>query len=194
MSAEKSKPPRRAAPAARDPWNVPIPIGHIPATGLHRVLDASREEAARLAEAAGINAVTDLHAEFTVRPAQSETFRVEGRVTGRVGQTCVVSLEPMESDVDEAVDLIFAPPEQIARLAAPVDDDEESSERPDPPEPIENGMIDLGRIATDALFLGLDPYPRRPDAVLDLPQAAADPKDHPFAVLKALKPGSSSQE
>jgi len=50
-----------------------------------------------------------------------------------------------------------------------------------------NGLIDLGRLATDALFLGIDPYPRRPDAVFEPPVVAADPEDHPFAALKALQ-------
>ena len=40
-------------------------------------------------------------------------------------------------------------------------------ETPDPPEPIENGTIDLGRLATDALFLAIDPYPRKADAVFE---------------------------
>ena len=62
-----------------------------------------------------------------------------------------------------------------------------TTEIPDPPEPIVNGVIDLGRLATDALFLGIDPYPRRPDAVFEPPVVAADPEDHPFAALKALQ-------
>ena len=45
--------------------------------------------------------------------------------SARVGQTCVVTLEPIESEIDEAVDLIFAPPEQI-RDRRLVDDDDES--------------------------------------------------------------------
>ena len=53
--------------------------------------------------------------------------------------------------------------------------------------PIENGIIDLGRLATDALYLGVDPYPRKPDAVFEPLVEAADPEDHPFAALKALK-------
>ena len=40
-----------------------------------------------------------------------------------------------------------------------------------------NGVIDLGRLATDALFLAIDPYPRRPDAVFEPPVEAADPED-----------------
>ncbi len=64
---------------------------------------------------------------------------------------------------------------------------ESDDEIPDPPEPIDNGMIDLGRVATDALFLAIDPYPRKPDAVFEPLVDAADPEDHPFAALKALK-------
>jgi hypothetical protein len=83
---------------------------------------------------------------------------------------------------------MFAPPEQIPALADLVDADIESeSEIPDPPEPIINGVIDLGRLATDALLLGVDPYPRKPGAVFEPQVAAANPEDHPFAALKALK-------
>ena len=111
-----------------------------------------------------------------------------GRVRARIGQTCVVTLDPIENDIDEPIDLIFAPPEQIPELADLVDEAAESDrDIPDPPEPIENGMIDLGRVATDALFLAIDPYPRKPDAVFEPLVAAPDPEDHPFAALKALK-------
>ena len=86
------------------------------------------------------------------------------------------------------IDLIFAPPEQIPELSDLVDEAAESDiEIPDAPEPIVNGIIDLGRLATDALFLGIDPYPRRPDAIFAPPVEAADPEAHPFAALKALK-------
>src|SRR5260370_42694601 len=105
-----------------------------------------------------------------------------------MGKTGVVTLDPIENDIDEAIDLMFAPPEQIPALADLVDDDVESeAEIPDPPEPIVNGVIDLGRLATDALLLGVDPYPREPGAVFEPQVAAVDPEDHPFAALKALK-------
>jgi hypothetical protein len=105
----------------------------------------------------------------------------------------VVTLDPIESDFDEDIDLMFAPPSQIRELAESVDEDIESDEEtPDPPEPIENGFIDLGRLATDALFLGLDPYPRKPDAVFEPPVEHIDPDEHPFAALKALKGDTSA--
>jgi hypothetical protein len=83
---------------------------------------------------------------------------------------------------------MFAPPEQIPEMADLIDEPAESdADIPDPPEPIVNGVIDLGRVATDALYLAIDPYPRRPDAVFEPPVVAADPADHPFAALKALQ-------
>jgi uncharacterized metal-binding protein YceD (DUF177 family) len=112
---------------------------------------------------------------------------VAGRVRARVGQTCVVTLDPVENEIDEAIDLEFAPPEQIRELSGRVEEAEESEEIPDPPEPMVGGMIDLGRLATDALFLGIDPYPRKRDAVFEPKLEAADPEDHPFAALKGFK-------
>ena len=121
-------------------------------------------------------------------PKGGGRFQVAGRVQARIGQICVVSLDPIENDIDEAIDLIFAPPGQVPEMAALVDDAAESdTEIPDPPEPIMNGIINLGRVATDALFLAVDPYPRKPDAVFEPLVTAADPEDHPFAALKALK-------
>ena len=42
-------------------------------------------------------------------------------------------------------------------------------------------------MATDALLLGVDPYPRKPGATFEPPAVPADPEDHPFAALKVLR-------
>ena len=171
-----------------DPWSVPIVVAQIPDTGLHRDIEAGPAARAGMAELAGLREILFARASLDVTPKGGGRFHVLGRVRARVGQTCVVTLDPIENDVDEPIDLIFAPPEQIPQLADLVDDAAESdAEIPDPPEPIESGAIDLGRLATDALLLGLDPYPRRPDAVFEPLVVAADPEDHPFAALKALR-------
>ena len=171
-----------------DPWSVPITVAQIPDTGLHRDIEADPAVREAMAEVGGLRGILSASAALDVTPTSGGRVHVEGRVRARVGQTCVVTLDPIESDIDEPIDLIFAPPEQIPQLADLVDEAAESdAEIPDPPEPIEDGVIDLGRLATDALFLGLDPYPRRADAVFEPPIIAADPGDHPFAALKALQ-------
>ena len=52
-------------------------------------------------------------ASLDVTPKSGGRFHVAGRVRARIGQTCVVTLDPIENEIDEPIDLIFAPPEQI---------------------------------------------------------------------------------
>jgi uncharacterized metal-binding protein YceD (DUF177 family) len=171
-----------------DPWRVPVAVLQIPESGLHRELDADEAVRQAVADVAGLREVLSAHASLEVTPKGSGRFHVAGNIRARIGQTCVVTLDPIENEIDEPIDLIFAPPEQIPELADLVDDAAEgTAETPDPPEPIVNGIIDLGRLATDALLLGIDPYPRKPDAVFEHEITAPDPEDHPFAALKALK-------
>src|SRR4051812_27322924 len=176
-----------------NPWSVRVAVAQIPDTGLHRGFEASAQERQALADLAGVDAVASADASLDLAPMRGGRVHVTGRLTARVGQTCVVTLEPMESDIDEAIDVIYAPPEQIPALADLVDDAAGGdAEIPDPPEPIVDGMIDLGRLATDALLLGIDPYPRKPGAVFELPATPPDPADHPFAALKSLRAPSDS--
>jgi uncharacterized metal-binding protein YceD (DUF177 family) len=171
-----------------DPWSDRVAVEQVPDTGLHRDLKADQAARDGMAELAGLREVLSASASLDVIPAGGGRFHVTGRVQARIGQACVVTLDPIENDIDEPIDLIFAPPDQIPELAELVDEAAESeAEVPDPPEPIENGVIDLGRVATDAMFLAIDPYPRKPDAVFEPLMVEPDPEDHPFAALKALK-------
>jgi uncharacterized metal-binding protein YceD (DUF177 family) len=171
-----------------DPWRSPVTVAQIPDTGLHREIEADSTVREALAELAGLREILSAHASFDVTMRGDARVHVVGQVRARVGQTCVVTLDPVENEIDEAIDLEFAPPEQIRELSDLVDEAEEGEgEIPDPPEPIMGGTIDLGRLATDALFLGIDPYPRKPGVVFEPTVEAADPEDHPFAALKRLK-------
>jgi hypothetical protein len=171
-----------------DPWRVPVTVAQIPEAGLYREIEADWLEREALAKVGGLREVLVVKASFDVMPESGGRFHVVGSVRARIGQTCVVTLDAIENEIDEPIDLIFAPPEQIPALADLVDEAAESAtEVPDPPEPIVNGVIDLGRLATDALLLAVDPYPRRTDAVFEAPADLSDPEDHPFAALKGLQ-------
>ncbi|PAY04904.1 phosphodiesterase [Bradyrhizobium sp. UFLA03-84] len=172
----------------RDPWRVLVNVAQIPETGLHREITADEAARKAMADVAELRDVISAQAQFDLQPKRDGSCHVTGRVRARIGQTCVVTLDPIESEIDEPIDVVFAPPEQIPQMADLVDDAEESDEEtPDPPEPIVGGFIDIGRLATDALFLGIDPYPRKVDAVFEQEVEAPDPENHPFAALKALK-------
>jgi uncharacterized protein len=169
-----------------NPWSVAVTVVQIPETGLHREIEAGPGERDAMATLGGLQKIASARATLDLTPVGEGRVRVLGRVKASVTQTCVVTLDPVENEVDEPIDLIFAPASQIRELADYVDDGSET-ETADPPEPIVKGIIDIGRLATDALFLGLDPYPRKPDAVFEPVLTAEDPEEHPFAALKALK-------
>jgi uncharacterized metal-binding protein YceD (DUF177 family) len=171
-----------------DPWRVPIVVAQIPDTGLHRAFEATDAVRAAMADLADLREISSASALFDLNLKSGGRVHVTGEVHARIGQTCVVTLDPIENAIDETIDLMFAPSEQIPSLSGLVEQTTESDEEvPDPPEPIINGVIDLGRLATDALLLAVDPYPRKADAVFEPPKEIVDPADHPFAALKALK-------
>ncbi len=170
------------------PWSFPVAVAKIPEGGLHQELNANPTQLNELAVLAGVLNVTMATASFDVKLAAAERVHVTGHVKAYIEQTCVVTLDPMQTTIDETIDVTFVPPSQIPVTAKVVTSEEgDDAEIPDPPEPIVNGSIDLGRLAAEAVILGIDPYPRKPGAVFDPPNEAVDPDDHPFAALKALK-------
>jgi hypothetical protein len=147
-----------------------------------------------MAEAAGLREISSVRASFDLALQSGGRVHVTGRIQARIGQTCVVTLDPIENEIDEEVDLMFAPSEQLSEFIGVADDIPDSdAETADPPEPIENGVIDLGRLAADMLYLAIDPYPRKAGAEFEPQVAATDPDDHPFAALKALQPDSEKR-
>ncbi|SFN05572.1 Uncharacterized ACR, COG1399 [Bradyrhizobium sp. Rc3b] len=179
-----------------DPWRAPVIVAQIPDTGLHRKLEASAAERQAMAEVAGLREILSAQADFDVVPRSGGRVQVTGTVRARIGQTCVVTLDPIESEIEEEVDLVFAPEAEARRLAdliAEGQDEEAPPEVADPPEAIVGGIIDLGRLATDALFLAIDPYPRKEGVVFEPEVTAPDPEDHPFAALKALQDNKKGQ-
>lgn len=176
-------------PSSAPVWSAPVAVADIPETGrrLELVADGAAREA--IAKVAGLAALPRLEAGFDLARQGPDGLRAVGRVSATVVQNCVVTLEPIESRIDEAVDLLFLPDAAPATEAAGV----QGLDAEDPPEPLRDGVVDLGAVATEFLLLGIDPYPRKPGAVFDAPPAG-DPASHPFAALGALKKGGNPTE
>jgi hypothetical protein len=167
-------------------WSVPVLIHEVPDTGRHFDLVADDRICSAIATAADLRGVSRLEAAFDVARLGRDGLHVVGRVRAHVVQTCVVTLEPIEADVDEVVDLKFSAQlddrePEFREAGAAIDVDLE-----DATEPLVGDRIDLGDIATECLILGVDPYPRKPGAVFELP-SIAEQSSHPFAALSALK-------
>jgi len=172
------------------PWSVLVAVEDIPETGLHVEIDAPEAIRAQIAALAGLRELACLSAVFDLA-RRGAGVRVIGRVNARVGQTCVVTLEPVESDLEESVDLKFAP-----LLAQSIRSKADTAALPaaeeEPPEPLSDGKVDLGAIATEFLLLGIDPYPRKAGAKFS-PVQSDDSSAKPFAILEALKKRLSSR-
>ena len=171
--------------SANRPWSVPVRLDEIPETGLHLDIEADAVTRAAIAAAAGVNEVPQLTAGFDVARHGRDGLHVVGTVSARVRQTCVVTLDPVENEIAEGIDLVFVPPSAPGPLAHEVNLGTEPGE---PPEALIDGVVDLGVVATEFLLLAIDPYPRKPGAVFEPPQTA-DAGSHPFAALAALRSG-----
>lgn len=149
---------------------------------MRRDIAASADICAAVAVLAAVREVSDLKASFELSRA-GEVVHVTGRVTAKVGQNCVVSLEPIETAVDEPIDVLFAP---APAEGSATGDERRRKTEDEPPEPLVDGTIDLGAIATEFLILGIEPYPRK-EGVAFAPPDVDTEIPHPFAALQALK-------
>lgn len=173
------------------PWSVPVAAADVPVeTGQHFELTADADARAAIARIAGVRELPRLEATFDVTRLGADGLHVVGRVSATVGQNCVVTLEPLANDIDETIDLLFRPP--MPQLEPELDEDDEPGKRCgrskrnlDGPEPLLDGTVDLGALATEFLILGIDPYPRKPGATFE-PPADLTPDPGPFAALAGL--------
>jgi Large ribosomal RNA subunit accumulation protein YceD len=174
------------------PWSVPVTLHEVPMTGRHFELAADEATRAAIARSADLRALPRLEASFDVSRHGAAGLRVLGRVCATAGQVCVVTLDPIENEVEEMVDLIFVPgatsavDDAAGRVAVVEATD-------DAPEPLVDDTVDLGAIATEFLILGIDLYPRKPDAVFQAPPIE-DKTEHPFAALATLRRGQGGRD
>lgn len=154
----------------------PVALDRIGSHGSEVIVDGSPNELLAVAARLRVVGVEKLHCAFKVRRVGATTMEAQGVLHARVTETCVVSLDPFDHDVQETFVVHFVP--------AGTEDDE-----PDPDAidqiPFGAGTIDLGEAAVEQLALALDPYPRRPGAELP-PELAGEPAG-PFAGLSAIR-------
>ena len=161
-------------------WRVPVAVDKIPETGRQMEISADTDVRAAVAKIAGVEAVHHLAAVFDLTRHGHDGVRVDGKVFGTVEQHCVVTLDPIQTSVEEAFDLVFASRGQIEASA-------EHSRASAPPEVLQDGIVDLGAVAIEFLLLGIDPYPRKPGAIFAAPLEPEIGANRPFAALAALK-------
>lgn len=155
--------------------------------GLVHDIDATEQERSRLAAFLGVLSVEAFGVHFRIQRWRARGLRLEGVLRARVVQSCVVTLEPVESDVETRFERRFLPAEMIDPEGDGGDDIFVDPEGEDPPEPLTH-ELDLGAIAVEELALGIDPYPRKPGSMFAADGDVGDkPEPSPFAALAKLK-------
>lgn len=185
----------KATPA---PWRVPVALADIVEAGQHFELVADGEIRTAVGRLAGLRDLPRLAANFDVTRHGADGLHVAGHVSATVGQNCVVTLEPLTNDIEEEVDLLFMP-QQPGDAESDESEDSVQSMQKAPSdvtrgesEPLIDGAIDLGAVATEFLILGLDPYPRKPGAIFEPPQDF-NSSEGPFQVLAKLTKGRNDR-
>jgi hypothetical protein len=163
-----------------------------------RRISANAEERAALARRFDLPAIDRLEAEFVLIRAGSGVIHVTGKLEAEVVQSCVVSLAPVPARIGEQFAVDFTAEQRHGKPAGQPAGDPAGDldfDAADPPEPIRNGHIDLGELASEQLALALDPYPRAPGVSvpseyspgsgpdagpIDIP----DRPPNPFSILK----------
>ena len=175
------------------PFSYPVKVGHISANPVEVTISADAGERAGLAKLWSILEVKALTATFEVRRWKRDGVRLKGRVTADIVQACVVTLDPVESHIDEPVEVVFVPEgSKLARLPLASESGEMllDPDGPDAPEIFTGDSIDAGEVAAEHVALAIDPYPRKADTGFAGHIESTDKDDRkpsPFAVLKDWK-------
>lgn len=166
------------------PWSKTIRLVEVGRTGL--VLTLAPDEAARalIAKALDLAALRSLTAEVQVKP-WLDGAEINARWTADLAYTCGLTLEPFDSQLIGEFQVRCVPPESPN---APTESSEAiiDLEADDPPDVLDEDVIDLAAYLVEHFALDLDPFPRKPGAVFEPPEEAKP--ESPFAVLLKLRP------
>lgn len=167
----------------------------IPGNGLSVQRSATPEECEAMRAELGVVGCEAIDVRYRIRAVAGDGFRLEGSYKSKVTQACIVSLEPIAEVVDGDLNVEFTPDPAVR--SGKDSKDGTDADKGDPfaeadIEPIENGMIDIGRVIVEELMAGLDPYPRAAGSQFDwqdpVAAKAKTPAENPFAKLAVLKP------
>ena len=174
-------------------FSLMLAIDDVPPNGKTLRFNVSEAERAALARRFDLLELNDFHGTVTAKPWRRHGLALEGSLEADVVQECVATLEPIASHLSQSFKLHYLPIEMIEKDAADAANREivVDVQSEDPPEPIENGVLDVGEAMSEQLFLEIDPYPKKPGAVFEsteiAPAEVEETRPNPFAALEKLK-------
>jgi len=183
-----------------------VKAANVPPHGLHVTETATADECQALAGRYMIEAVKYFEVEADIKIWRKQGLHVKALMRADIIQTCIVTLEAMENNIEERFEVFMLPENMLASYVKKANkaDKAELIEDLDVPDVLVDGQCDIGELAAQYLSLALDPYPRKQgaqSAYLDTmtedtsgqrddkgqAETSAEDKSHPFAMLAKLK-------
>src|SRR5262249_33906049 len=142
-----------------------VDLDRMGAGGTAVEIAASDSERAALARRFGFLGLPAFSARVTVDRRLGDVVVVEGRLRGKIVQACILTLDPVTQELDEAFRIVFK--RNLAEERDPESGESLLSAQSDAPEPLAGNLLDIGEIVAEQLSLAADPYPRRPGVKLE---------------------------
>ena len=173
----------------------PLRVDDLRPGGSAFAIKAKNKECRAVAARLGLEAVHELGASLILEPRKmGREVHLAGTLTSRITQICCITLEPFETTLESALDLVFA--EEADREFSSVSANDDAQDLPEPI--LEGGVIDLGESVVQQLSLEMNPFPRAPGArfsrqsfdcaiLEEVSENNADRPNNPFAALASLK-------
>ncbi len=164
-------------------WNKPVKLHELARGPIRLTLEPDEGERAAIAKQLRLRSLPAFSAKVTVKP-WLDGVEITGGFKAVVEQVCGVSLDPFEQPVDGEIQ-VRAVPAGSEHAGAPEGGELELDlEAPDPPDVLENDVVDVAGYIVEHLALELDPFPRKPGVTFDY--QAPEEETSPFAALKKL--------
>lgn len=199
----KKKKTATAAPAPE--WSVLVDAQTVTSTPQKTRIAASEEERKALCTRLGLNNISSLSADVTLHREKGSVIHVNGLMKANVMQVCSITTDPVQTQIEETFEGWFADQDRIVmlakarheRLGRMTDSEIPILDESEDPEPLVNGMIDIGELVVQHLSLAVDAFPRRrgleDTEIIDV--SAGDPaalvRRNPFEALKNWKKSKS---
>ncbi|MEW7007594.1 MULTISPECIES: YceD family protein [unclassified Lentilitoribacter] len=178
---------------AEQPFTFPVKVGHVSSNPISITIEADGKELEGLAKFWKVIGVTSLKADVKLSRWKRDGVRVSGHFEGKLIQDCVVSLKPINTEINDDFVAFYVP--ETSKLAR--QDNIQNGELiidvdgPDIPDTFSGNTIDVAAVVSEFAAMAIDPYPRDPEAEIDQKFQSGSIEDDappsPFAALAAIK-------
>lgn len=174
--------------------NLNVPIEKIPKQGLSLSVKLTESERKTLQAMLDLVDIQNFEVDVEIKKAGAQSYRLKGRVSADIVQNCIVTLERLNSSLQEDIDTRFLPafpkhakPNESQEITETIDINPlEQSDT----EGIVDNVLNVGKVIYETFATAIEPYPRKNDVSFEWDDPLNQDDDikknsnNPFAVIK----------